>query len=450
MSPRSGREVAFIVLHRVADDGAFAMRALDAEIRRAQLDPREAALATETVYGALRVWPALDAALAPMLRKPLKDMDGLTRAVLRACAYQLLHLGRVPAYAIVDDAVRFIRAMRSQPSAGFVNAVLRKLSGKRPEQPEPPRAMRVPDWLQAALAESLGDARCQALLGDRPMPPPLGLCVYGTAGGAVDAPPDREALAAQLRAASPTGEVRLGGLSPRALLVRRMGDARRLPGFAEGAFAVQEEGAQLVALAAGARPGERIADLCAGHGGKSLVMASQGAQVLSVDVDERKLGRIAAEAARLGLPADRLDHRPVDLSVGLGGLGPDFDRVMVDAPCSGLGTLHRRPELMLRVKHADIARMAALQLSILGRACGLLRPGGELTYAVCSPMAAEGPGVVAALLAEQSELESVPAAAHLEGVVADADGVLRIGPWSATDGISSPDAYQVLRIRRRV
>lgn len=428
-----------MVLHRVADDGAFAMRALDAEIRRSGLDAREAALATETVYGALRVWPSLDEALSPFLRTPIGEMDGLTRAVLRACCYQLRHLGRVPAYAVVDDAVRFVRATRSQRSAGFVNAVLRRVAERRPEHPEPPRAMQVPPWLQQALAGSLGAERATALLGERALPPPLGLCVYRG---------ERQALLEALRQAAPRGDVQLGALSSRALIARRVGDVRRLPGYVEGGFAVQEEGAQLVGLAAGARAGERVADLCAGHGGKSLLMASVGARITAVDVDERKLERIAAEAARLGVPDTLLQTRAVDLSVGLGGMSADFDRVMVDAPCSGLGTLHRRPELLLRLKPADVERLADLQAAILGRACDLLRPGGELTYAVCSPLAAEGPGVVARVLARRPALRALPADAHLQSPAADPDGVLRIGPWSAPGTPSSPDAYQVLRLSR--
>lgn len=441
---RSGREVAFVVLHRVTDDGAFAMRALDAELDRGQTRGRDAGLATETVYGALRVLPSLDAALAVHLRKPLSGMDGLTRAVLRASAYQLLYLSRVPPYAVVDEAVRFVRRVRSRASGGFVNAVLRRVAEGRPEHPEPPSSVDVPDWLRTALQASLGAARCAALVDDRPQPPALGLRVYGRQRASV-----REAITA----AVPSGQVWDGPLSEHTLLCRRVGDPRRLPGYRQGHFAPQEEGAQLVALAVGVEPGHAVADLCAGHGGKTWVLSAQQAgrgRLTAVDIDERKLEQLLAEAARLGVAADRsaIETLPIDLSVGIGGLGGQFDRVMLDAPCSGLGTLHRRPELLLRVGPQDPARMAGLQADLLRAACALLRPGGELTYAVCSPLSVEGLDVVASVLSDSPELSMGDPATALPALSADSDGVLRIGPWSSADPASSPDAYQVMRLIR--
>jgi len=441
---RSGREVAFVVLHRVCDDGAYAMRALDAELSRARVDPRDAALATETVYGALRVLPALDAALSPYLRKPLSGMDGLTRAVLRASAYQLLHLSRVPPYAIVDEAVSYVRRARSRASGGFVNAVLRRVAEARPEQPSPPSHIEIPAWLRGALTESLGPERTAALVDERARVPALGLRVHGVS---------RDVVRGALSEAATAAEIEDGPLSEQTLLLRRAGDPRRLPGFQEGHFAVQEEGAQLVALCAGVEAGQAVADLCAGHGGKTLAMAAQlggRGRLAAVDLDERKLEGLLAEAQRLGATEPPIETLPLDLSVGVGDLRGEFDRVLLDAPCTGVGTLHRRPELLLRLSKDDPARMATLQTAILRRACELLRPGGELVYAVCSPLAQEGPGVVEAVLRELPDFSRADPAGWVPGLQADADGVLRIGPWSSPGGASCPDAYQVIRLIRDV
>jgi len=438
--PRTAREVAVEVLYRVTDQGAFAAAALDAELSRARLDARDAGLATEIVYGTLRTCPALDRAIAPLLKQDFARMDAVTRTALRSAVYQLQHLSRVPAYAVLDETVRMVRARRGPRSAGFVNALLRKLATARPETPGPAPRLELPAWLQAGFTASLGAERADKLVQIHSLAPPMGLRVRaGTEA--------RQALAERIQAARPEARVELGALSPHALVLWRAGDPRTLPGHAEGEFSVQEEGAQAVALSLGVRDGERVADLCAGHGGKSLLFAEQvgqGGQVLAIDVDERKLERVEKERRRLGVPDGRIETRAIDLGVGVGSLGASFDRVMVDAPCTGLGTLQRRPELLLRRQPDDIARLASLQLAILERAVMLLRPGGRLAFAVCSPLDAEGIELARALEARVPGLTRAQPEAGFASRL-DADGVLRIGPWSTPDSASTPDAYQVVQ-----
>jgi len=440
----TARGVAVQVLERVAEQGAFASRALDGELARARLDDRDAALATEIVYGTLRVLPELDARIRVHLRQDPQSMDSVLRAALRAGCYQLMHLSRVPPHAVVNESVGIVRAARGSGLAGMANAVLRKLARARPAQPEQPRRIALPRAAAVALERSLDPLRRAAWLDQAAASPPL--CLRVRLGE------DRAAIANELRAARPDALVRESRVSPLALLLARAGDPRALPGYAEGRFSVQDEGAQIVALCLGACTGEAVADLCAGHGGKTtLLCEAVGAtgEVLAVDLDERKLDRIPLELTRLGLPAERAERRAIDLTVGQGGLLAHFDRVLVDAPCTGLGTIGRRPELLLRFAADDPARLAELQFSIVRQAVRLVRPGGVLVYAVCSPTLEEGPEVAARLEAAVPGLSRVRdnALAGLASLPIDADGVLRLGPWLAGEGGDSPDVYQVVTWR---
>lgn len=435
------RAVAGRVLLRVAQEQAWAAPALDAEIERARLAPRDAALAAQIVYGTLRVLPALDRAIDAKLQGDPARLDALARAALRVATFQLLHLARVPPHAVLDETVGWVRSARGAGLAGLVNAVSRKFAAERPAEPRLPTRLVVPSWVESALREFVGAERSEAVLACADEPPPLCLRVRDGV--------DREALARDIREERPRAEVALGTLAPRALVVQRGGDPRTLRGWRAGAFAVQEEGSQFVAFATGASEGERVADVCAGHGGKTtwlLERVGASGQVTALDLDARKLARLAEEVVRLGLDARRLDARAVDATVRLADVAGRYDRVLVDAPCSGLGTIARRPELLLRLVPDDLARIADTQLAIATNAASLVRPGGTLVYAVCSLARAEGVGV-----AERLE-RALPRLARLRDATLllpapDDDGVLRIGPWLGTGTASRPDGYQVVRWR---
>lgn len=441
--PRTARCLAAVVIERVTDGGAYASRALDAELKRAQLEARDAALATEIVYGTLRVLPALDQRIAQALTRADARMDSFARATLRTAAYQLEHLSRLPTHAIVDECVTQVRERRGPKLAGFVNAVLRKLAGTRAANPEPPSALALPAWVHESLLAALGPERLARLLQQHGSAPAL--CLRA------DRLPRAE-LQAQLAAAQPQADIRPTALSPLGLNLRRSGSPRALPGYKDGAFSVQEEGAQLIALAIAAQPGERIADICAGHGGKTTLLARQvgsAGSLIAVDVDERKLDAIPDELRRIGLADVPVALHPIDLSVGIGGLPPDFDRVLVDAPCTGLGTVLRRPELLLRLRPGDPARMAQLQLKILRSAAQLVKPGGLLAYAVCSPTREEGPEVASAFSAEHASFRYVTEPLSTLLPPPDSDAVLRIGSWlTSSEETSAPDAYQLVVWRR--
>ncbi len=397
----TGRRVAAKVVERVLKDGAFAVAALDAELRRhPALEARERALATELSYGTLRARPALERALTELAPRGL-GKDAAVLAELLVAAHQLLSLDRVAPAAAVNAAVEGVRRLRGERVAGFVNAVLRRLaaSGRRLE----PSALveRAPAWLLDELTRSVGVEEARALLGE----------------------PRRAAqVSVRVVAGAPTpawlAQARVGRVSPRARSFERKGDPRALEGYAEGAFVIQEEGAQLVGLALGARPGERVLDACAGRGQKTSLLAEQlgpTGELWATDLHAAKLRSLSAELERLGLPPART--RAVDLSVGSADLPQGhFDRVLVDAPCSGSGTLWRRPEIALRLSPEDPARLGALAVQILRRAAPLLRPEGRLVFAVCSVLTAECEQVLEAVA---DLLEPTPFdAAEVEAVAA--------------------------------
>jgi len=421
----------------VSEDGAYASRALDAEISRAQLDARDAALATEIVYGTLRALPELDRAIRVQLTRSDQRLDSFVHATLRTALYQLRHLGRLPTHAIVDESVSQVRNKRGPKLGGFTNAVLRKLATQRPAEPSPHAALALPSWMHDTLRNALGAERLADFLAHEP----AGLCLRADRV-------TRAELLELLRNARPEAEIAPARLSPVGVLTRRIGSPRNLPGYAEGTFSVQEEGAQLIALALGAQPGERIADLCAGHGGKTTWLAQRvgpSGQLIAADKDERKLSDLEAELARIGCADVPLELHAVDLSVGTGSIFSEYDRVLVDAPCTGLGTVHRRPELLLRISPEDPARLGQLQRAILGRAAGLVRVGGTLAYAVCSPTREEGAEVVRAFSEAHPQFELQTRSVTDLLTDPDTDGVVHIGPWLTQPG---PDAYQLAQWRR--
>lgn len=377
------RSVAARVLERVLYGGAFAAAALDVEIRRTpQLEARDRGLATELVYGVLRTRRALIARLEAHAPRGLPD-DARVRTHLLVAAYQVLLLDRVPPHAAVDAAVRAVKSARGEKMSGFANAVLRKLAAGEKLTREQAVLENAPSWLVDELTASVGADEARALL--------------GAGGGATDPEPTVaiRLVGNRYERFEWLSSAAKGRVSPIARLVPRGGNLSRREGYAEGAFVVQEEGAQVVALALGARPGDSVLDACAGRGQKTTLLRERvgpGARLWAADLYAEKLAAQGAEMKRLGLvPAKTV---AVDLGVGTAGLPRGFDRVLVDAPCTGTGTLRRRPEILLRLVPEDPPRLAALSEAILRRAAGLARPGGRVVFAVCSVLRAECEAVV--------------------------------------------------------
>jgi 16S rRNA (cytosine967-C5)-methyltransferase len=388
------RRVAFAVLRRTFEQGAWADRALHAEAARARLDPRERALATRLAFGAVQRRATLDHVASALAGRPPGRIDPPLLAALRLGLYQLLYADGVADHAAVDQAVTLAREAAPR-GAGFANAVLRRaaregralvdaLDDATPEG----AALRhsYPGWLAARWWAELGPDEARALMraGNAPAEHALRANTLRTSGPELLAALHERGLPARPAPGGPPEGVVLDG----------PWDAHGSDLFAAGALHPQSRASMRVARALDPQPGERVLDLCAAPGGKAthLVALMEGrGEVVAV---ERHPGRAAAlerTARRLGAPLRVVvgDARRPPGDPG------SYDRVLVDPPCTGLGTLRSRPDLRWRVQPEDAARLGALQREILAAALRAVRPGGTVVYSVCTISAAEGPEVLA-------------------------------------------------------
>lgn len=399
-------------------------------------DGRDRGLLREIVTGTLRWQRRLDHVLAHVARRDIARLDPEVLTILELSAYQLLHLTRVPASAVVDDAVTLTRGARKVSAAGFVNGVLRTLSRQRdrlplPARPAPeaPRADIVtwlgityahPDWLVARWVERFGLDDAEAWLRFNTAVPEPTLRINSLAG------PD-DALQTALTRDDVT--VRPGAWAPGAFIVES-GDPQGVA--AAGLVVPQDEGSQLVACLVDATPGSRVLDVCAAPGGKATAIAARLGEtglLVACDIRPRRMRTLAATVRTAR--ADRVRLVQVGARAALP-VRPVFDWVLVDAPCSGLGTVRRDPDIKWRRSADDLAAFAVTQRDILSRAAAAVRPGGRLVYATCSSEPEENEEVVASFLADHPDFSLVNLAAAPPAGVApaliDAAGMLRTAP----------------------
>jgi 16S rRNA (cytosine967-C5)-methyltransferase len=435
--PSPARAVAARVLERVERDLAFPDVLLERELARLRLPPRDAALATELVYGVLRWQRYLDWILGPHSRRALESLDAPVRALLRLGAYQLAFLERVPAFAVVNDAVTL--APRTPGVKAYVNAVLRAFArrGAREREPAPPRdplealAVRCshPTWLAARWVARYGREEAEALMRALNERPPLTL-------RANTLRVTREALAARL-AAEEGLEPRATRYAPEGLVVGPGGAPGGWRAFADGLFAVQDEAAMLVARLLEPRPGTTVADVCAAPGTKTTHLAQlmdDRGRVLAFDREPARLARVGEAAARLG--ATIVETLEGTVEARAPGFRALCDGVLVDAPCSNLGVLRRNPDVKWRRRPEDLAACAARQAEILRAAATMVKPGGRLVYATCSLEPEENDDVARAFLAAHPDFAADPPAEF--PIPLDADGALRCLPHRhGTDGFTA-------------
>jgi len=449
--------VAHEVLLRVERDAAWAERALNAALSRSGMSPRDCALATELVYGTLRNEQWLDFLLGQFARRPLRKMPRAALLALRLGAYQILRT-RVPPHTAIDEAVSLVRC-RHPHLAGFTNAILRRLAerhavGDLPdpanELDDPVEAIAVsgshPAWLVRRVAELRGLDAARAWVDANNQTPILTLRVNPLRTSS-------EALLAALGEAGAEASAVPG--VPNAIWVRGGGRVDAMPGYAEGHFVVQDLGAQLAGLMVEVPPGAVVLDACAAPGGKSTHVAERMENrgvVLSLDQHQGKTRLIADNAARLGLTciepicADAAD--PVALRRLLDERSIDaVDLVILDAPCSGLGTLRRHPELRRR-QPEDVLRACDAQDDLLDSVSRIIKWGGALLYVVCSILPEEGRARVDAFLRNHSELELVaPTHPALEPFLVDHPAAPKslLVTWPDLHGA---DGFFAARLRR--
>jgi 16S rRNA (cytosine967-C5)-methyltransferase len=352
----SARGVAAKVVQRVFEEGAYADRAFRSAAER--LDARDRAFAMQLAYGTVQRVRTLDHGIETLGRRPVRKLDPPVRAALRTGAYQLAFMDSVPARAAVNETVELVRGAGLERAVAFTNAVMRRLAEGLPgllarlhEQTPVAAALlhSYPDWIAETWWRELGADDARALMRAQNEPPETAV---RTPDGArvVDAIP---------------------------------------PDWLESGYAwPQSRGSQLAGAAVGARPGERILDLCAAPGGKATQLAAAGADVVAVEKHPGRARELEENARRLGTELTVLNADALELPDGLG----SFDRALVDAPCSGLGVLNSRPDLRWRAEP-----LPDLQLALLRAAVERVRPGGTVTYAVCTINSAENEDVVDAL-----------------------------------------------------
>jgi 16S rRNA (cytosine967-C5)-methyltransferase len=432
---RSGeraRRLAWEILLAV-ERGRFADAELGRRLPRSSLDDRDHALVTRLVYGTL-TWQGWLDHLIQQCARPPDRIDAPLRVLLRLALYQLAKLSRIPDFAAVDTAVALAKNFRRGAASGFVNAVLRRFlrQGDRLRKPDPRSdraeelalAFSHPRWLVEQWLEELGPTEARALLAANNEPAPTVLRVNRLRAG-------RDSLLASFTKAGLSAAP--ARFAPHGIVVEPGGDPARLPGFSEGLFSMQGEASQLVTLLLGARRGQRVWDACAAPGGKSTYLGEllhDDGTVLATDTSTSGVQDIRAGARRLGITCIQARHADAARNPHPHG-GVGFDAILVDAPCSGLGTLRQHPEIRWRRRPKEIAALAKRQSRLLDAVLPRLAPGGALVYATCTIARAENEQVVAEFLERHRRLRIadprpfLPQAAH---PFVDAEGMFRTFP----------------------
>ena len=412
--PDPARRAALTLLSGVLD----ARRTLAQLAAPCELSPSDAARAQRLALTVLRHLGRLDALIRPLVRRrPARRVEDL----LRMGAAELMVDGSPP-HGVVDACVTLAKAdVATRKAAGLVNAVLRKLPERAALWPKlPPQTM--PVWLMAAMKRDWPAAAMRAMEAAHERGAPLDLTLRGATPEGLEG------------TRLPTGSLRVAAAQVSAL-----------PGYAEGAFWVQDAGAALPVRLLDPQPGERVLDLCAAPGGKTLQLAAAGADVTALDISPARMAVVHENLARTGLTARAVIADALDYDA------PAFDAVLVDAPCSATGTIRRHPDLPFVKGAVDAEALTRLQARLIDRARGLLAPGGRMVFCTCSILKNEGERQVTAALKRHPDLAVIPAdPASLGGDAewASPEGGLRLRPdhWAARGGI---DGFYMACLQRR-
>ncbi|WP_406678235.1 16S rRNA (cytosine(967)-C(5))-methyltransferase RsmB [Moorella sp. ACPs] len=446
----SAREAALQVIYRVTEEGAFATLALDEVLRAANLEGRDRTLATELAYSAIKAWQTLDWALGLFLKYPLAKLPPWIRCLLRLGGAQLLYLPRIPARAAIYETVELAKKYGHRGTVGLVNGILRNLERRKEDLPYPEPAsdpagylaLRYyhPRWLVDKWLEQFGYEETEALCRVNNGPAPMAIranTLKTTVAG----------LAARLQGEG--ASVRPAPYAPEGLIVEGLGAVEASPSFQEGLFYVQDEGSQLVGHALKPEPGSFVIDASAAPGGKTThlaqLMANRGT-ILACDVHPSRLELIKENCRRLGVTCVQTalaDAR--ELGRRYPGLA---DYLLIDAPCSGLGVLRRRPDARWRKELAGIKELARLQLEMLLGARRALKPDGVLVYSTCSLAPEENQEVIRQFLEQAQEFSLVSLKPWLPVVPSDLEAAASQGWVQFLPQRHGTDGFFIARLRR--
>lgn len=442
MAVQTARELALLVLQEVFSSGAYANLALSKHLNEKPLLPVDRRFATELVYGTVKACGTLDWLLSHYVKRPLSQTDPLVTNILRLGMYQLHFLDRVPASAAVNESVNLARKLAHPGASGFVNAVLRSAL-REPEKVRYPSfakdpvrhiALREchPEWLVKRWIDLIGIEETQSLCRFNNAQPPLSLRTNTLRIS-------RDELLQKMTLAEV--EATVSSLVPEGILCHKL-SAEPLQFLREGLCQAQDESSMLVAHVVDPQPGEFIIDACAAPGGKSThlaaLMRNQG-RVMACDVHKHKIGLIEENSRRLG--TDIVEAHLQDSACLHQNYDKQADRVLVDAPCSGLGVLRRRPDARWR-KEESLRELPALQIAILLSAARCVKPGGILVYSTCTLEESENTSIVNRLLESDLDFSLEPVGNKLP--VPRPEAMLTL--WPQRDGV---DGFFIARLRRR-
>lgn len=441
---KTARHLALEALWRIENKGEFAKRALE-EAFHDPLNPADKSLVMEIVYGVQRHRGRIDWIIERQAERNIETIDPWIRNILRMGVYQILFLDRVPPWAAVDESVGLAKIHGHSGIAGFVNAVLRNIIRNREDislpqiEEDPVFHISVlyshPEWLVRRWIGRFGVEETVALCKANNEIPPLTIRTNTLFI-------DRGNLLESIR--EEVGDAELTPLSSCGIRIKGYHAIKELNSYKRGWFQIQDEGAQLIAPILDPRKGERVLDACAGMGGKTThmaeIMGNEG-EIIALDSDEGRLNLLRENTERLGIKI--IKEKKADSTSNLSNLGT-FDRILVDAPCSGLGVLRRHPEGKWRKKEGIIGEFQKIQMNILRNVSSLLKPQGKIVYCSCSTEHEEGEEVIKSFIRENSGFYLDDLTSYLPETVLE-NGFFRVYPHRhGTDG------FFAARLRREV
>ncbi len=443
------RETALKILYEINEKGAYSNLALNKQLEAGGLGETDRGFVTELVYGTVKWRLTIDWIICQFSSIKLKKISPWILNILRAGTYQLLYMDRIPESAACNESAKLAKKYGHQASTGFVNAVLRNIARNRDNLKKPDKtgepvkylsiAYSHPEWMVERFLLLFGPEFTESLLESNNNAPEFTIRVNTLKTS-------REKLAEAL--AQEGMEVAHGRFSRDALIIKKPSSISRLAAFQDGLFQVQDESSMLVARILDPKPGEFVLDACSAPGGKAThiaqLMENRGT-VLARDIHEHKIKLIEQSVARLGIEIIKTEIH--DTSMPDAATENKADRVLLDAPCTGLGIIRRKPDIKWRKESSDTAEITGLQRKMIAAAARSVKPGGVLVYSTCTILPEENGDLVKGFLQENPEFEMDDLAAAtpeaLRGHIEE-KGMLQL--YTNRDGA---DGFFISKLRRK-